>query len=315
MSVEKLKNQATQMEKELKELLDSIKAKRLEFHALNYFTTQQLLQIRRDLGNLKQDSTREVTPQLLSLLSSFSLHITSDVIKNVVEVVCTIFNEQKDNYEEQESKNELQQPLAAEVSVPSEPEKVEHNLVTNECVDKGNELTSLIENLSKDEEDIFEQLKDVFEYSDLVCYKAVKHAFASNSDDVLEKAMMWCFKISSQYENEEDVTSFPSVSINEISNTEDSSHQDVQFEATKKTPPKENIDIKHPVVQKLIESNFTPELSIKGAKKFGGNFEQAFEWCLKCENKNNEPQEEPSFISYSSFIPVSQVEEAVESVR
>ena len=332
MTVEKLTGQAAGMEKELKDLLDSINKQRLEFHALNYFTTQQLLQIRRELGNLKQDSTREITPSLYSLLSSFSLYITSDEIKDAVEVVCSILNEQEANEQEginekQESNNEafeVQVPLATEASITTEtcvttqPELPQYNSVNDEHVGQENSVKELIENLSKDEEEIFEQLHDDLEYSDIVCYKAVKYAFSSNSDDKLNEAMKWCLENSSQYEN--DAITTPSVSsddknvnINVSNNTQEPSYRDAPSEMNK-SPPKENIDIKHLVVQKLIKSNFTPELAIKGARMFNGNFEQAFEWCLKSENKNIEPQQS-SFVSFSSVLPVPQFELAMDTVR
>ena len=327
MTVEKLTDQAAGMEKELKDLLDSINEQRLQFHALNYFTTQQLLQIRRELGNLKQDSTREVTPSLYSLLSSFSLYITSDEIKGAIEAVCSILNEQEAIYEKQESKNEafeVQIPLATEASITTEtcvtaqPELPQYNSVNDEHVGQENSLKELIENLSKDEEEIFEQLHDALEFSDIVCYKAVKHVFSSNSDDKLNEAIEWCFENSSQYEN--DAIATPSVSsddknvnINISNNTQEPSYRDAPSEMNK-SPPKENIDIKHLVVQKLIKSNFTPELAIKGARMFNGNFEQAFEWCLMSENKNIEPQQS-SFVSFSSVLPVPQFEIAMDTVR
>ena len=313
------------MENELTHLLDSINGQRVQFHALNYFTTQQLLQIRQELGNLKQDSTRAVTPQLHSLLSSFSLFITSNDIKNAVETVCSLLNEQEAIYEKQESRNEaieVQLPLAtdheavtaAEVHVTTQPEQTQSNDEYVGEADSQNKLQLLIENLSEDEEEIFEQLHDL-EYIDIVCYKAVKHAFSSNNDNKLNEAMKWCFENSSQYENDDIAT--PSISpvqdVNvNIDNTQEPSHGDAQFETV--IPPKENIDIKHLVVQKLIQSNFTPDLAIKGARKFNGNFEQAFEWCLKSENKNIEPQQS-SLVSFSSVLPVPQIEIAVDTVR
>ena len=335
VSVEELIDQAANMEKELKELLDLINKQRLEFHALNYFTTQQLLQIRRELGNINQDSTREVTPQLHSLLSCFSLDITSDDIKNVVETVCILFNEQEAIYEKQESVNEafeVQLPLAANTSVATEtivvaePEQNEHETVIDMHSNEGtsqNDLKLLIENLSQDEEDLFEQLHDA-EFSDIVCYYAVKHAFSSNSDNKLNEAMTWCFENFSKFDNDNDddiAVAVASVSADDHSvnnknisdNTEELFHKDTQFEMNN-TPPKENIDIKHAVVQKLIESNFTPELSIKGARMFNGNFEQAFEWCIKAENKNDEPQQS-SFVGFSSIMPGVQVDVAVDPVR
>ena len=320
VTVEKLTDQAANMENELKDLLDSIKEQRLKSHALNYFTTQQLLQIRCELGNLKQDSTAEVTSQLYSLLSIISLHITSDDIKNVVEAVC--FNEQEPIYEKQVSINEaseVQLPLATEVNEATEAmelEQNEHDGVTNECMDDQAKLKLAIESLSKEEENVFEQLQNV-DFSEVVCYEAVKYVFSSDYDDKLEKAMEWCFKYSSQYENDDFTAASVSTDFSVTKNITDTNVEmfckDTQLQ-TNKTPPKKDIDIKHVVVQQLIESNFTPEIALKGARMFDGNFDKAFEWCLKSESKSVEPQQ-LSFLSYSSVIPVSQVDVTVDTVK
>ena len=210
MSVEKLTEQAANMENELKGLRDSINEHRLEFHALNYFTTQQLLQIRRDLGNLRQDDTAKVTPQLHSLLRRFSLHITSNDIKNEVEAVCYLFNEQEAICKKQEDTKEVfevELPLVARANVATELAVNEHEAVTDEPMDKGDsqsELKLAIENLSNEEEELFEQLQDL-DYSDTVCYNAVKHAMLSKSDDKLTEAMTWCFNNASQYDIKNEV--------------------------------------------------------------------------------------------------------------
>ena len=206
MSVEKLTEQAANMENELKGLLDSINEHRLEFHALNYFTTQQLLQIRRELGNLRQDGTAKVTPQLHSLLRSFSLHITSSDIKNEVEAVCYLFNEQEAICKKQESTKEafeVELPLVTRANVATELVVNEHEAVTDERMDEEdsqNKLKLAIESLSNEEEELFEQLQGL-DCSDIVCYNAVKHAMLSKSDNKLNEAIIWCFKNASQYNN------------------------------------------------------------------------------------------------------------------
>ena len=291
------------MENELKDLLDSIKEQRLKFHALNYFTTQQLLQIRHQLGNLKQDNSAEVTPQLHSLLSTFSLDITSDDIKDIVERVCKIPESVNESFEA-----EPELPLIAGGSVATEVEQNEYATLTNGCTDTGNsqhELKLPIENLSKEEEELFEQLLDL-DYSDVVCYDAVKHVFSSNSDDKLTDAMTWCFKNASQYD---EITTTDGVSTDQGVNesvtvaNEVLLHKDTQSEMDK-TSSNKDIDVNHVVVQKLIQSNITPELAIKGARMFNGNFKQAFEWCSKSNKADTESQQKSSIVGFSSILPV-----------
>ena len=307
-----LREQAINMENELKDLLDSIKEHRLKFHALNYFTTQQLLQIRRHLGDLKQDSKAEVTAQLHSLLSTFSLHITSDNIKNAVnkkEAICTT----------QESINETtckaQLPSTVEASAATELGPNEQETMTSECMGDGNSQHKLklqIENLSKEEEEIFEQLLDL-EYSNMVCYNAVKQVFSSNSVDKLTEAITWCFKNASQYDDisTDSISTDHGVKTNITVISEGSFQKEIQLKM-EETPLEEDININHVVVQKLIESKIATELAIEGAKIFNGDFKQAYEWCLKSKEKNTEPQQQSSLVN---VLPLAQLNVAEDLVR
>lgn len=101
VSVEKLSKQAASMEKELNNLLKSVDKQRRNFHALNYFTTKQLLLIRHDFGKLKQDQTIVVTPQVFSLLRSFSWQITLDKIINTISTVSALPSEQETNHDKE----------------------------------------------------------------------------------------------------------------------------------------------------------------------------------------------------------------------
>jgi len=302
VSVEELRDQAASMEEELSNLRKSVNEQRQNFHAFNYFTTQQLLQIRRDLGNLKQDNTTDVTPQLFSLLKSFSWQITTEEIKDKVTTVGAVFSKQESIHEnEQDYTFEV---LETEIVEHVNIDNLEESQPPNSEDDCHKNLNELIENLSKDEEEIFEQLRG-YEYSDLVCYKAVQHAFSlnvnGNNDDLLDAAMDWCFDNANQYNKDVNI----SPDVNKSINTAELSQHEVKIAV----PPKVIYDVKHPVVQELLKLNFTPELAIKGTKLCNGNFEQASEWCLNAETENDNLQQS-LFASIGNVIPVLQSDKA-----
>ena len=300
ISIETLTNQATSMEAELNSTLGLINEQRHKFHALNYFTTQQLLQIRCELGILKQNKSAEVTPQLFSLITSFSLQITANDIKNIMEEVCTsssIFMKNENEVVE------LQSPRDKIFEGIFGANEKENQLAVDEKEHK--ELSELIQELTSDEGEIFVQLLDLG-YSKVACYHAVKHAFSSTEnakiDDILDVAMDWCFDNANRYKND---------SINREETMPD---LDKPAEAKKTTMTKDNITISHAAVQKLLELGFTPELSLKGAKLCNGDFDQASEWCLNAETSNDE-MEQPLFPSLEDSTSILSSDETVEVIR
>lgn len=79
--VDQLQTMASGMETDLGKWKDEVQDTRGKFYQLNYFTTQQLLQLRRELGRFKDPSNRgTIKPQVMALLQSISRDITSDVV-------------------------------------------------------------------------------------------------------------------------------------------------------------------------------------------------------------------------------------------
>ncbi len=91
-----LQSLAKEMELELCEWIDSVKRARDEFYELNYFTTKQLLILRKELGRFKRNPDPDVCHQrpttVLALLHSISPAI--DELPEVIqEVVCESLHE------------------------------------------------------------------------------------------------------------------------------------------------------------------------------------------------------------------------------
>ena len=95
--VEKLQCQASEMEKDLEDWKAELSSHRDQFYELNYFTTPQLLSLREELGQFKTspNSTKPVKSEVMSLLQCLSREITSNLVKDEVQVVCAILQEQE----------------------------------------------------------------------------------------------------------------------------------------------------------------------------------------------------------------------------
>ncbi len=92
-----LRDQAKEMEDELSKWKEMVKEKRHDFYELNYFSTLQLLTLRRELGTLK-NSQAVVPPNIITLLQSISSQITSTLVCDVVHGIASVpISEAKDD--------------------------------------------------------------------------------------------------------------------------------------------------------------------------------------------------------------------------
>ena len=94
--VDTLQQQAKDMEEELQVWEDQVRQTREQYYELNYYTTLQLLTLRKELGRLKTSGQprayTQINPHILALLESISTEITS---ADVWEVVMSITAEQQ----------------------------------------------------------------------------------------------------------------------------------------------------------------------------------------------------------------------------
>lgn len=81
-----LQEHAKCMEDELYEWKSTVKYARHMFYELNYYTTLQLLSLRKELGAVKQAKKgASVSPSVLALLESISPQVTSNAVCDVIQ--------------------------------------------------------------------------------------------------------------------------------------------------------------------------------------------------------------------------------------
>ncbi len=82
--VKELQAYAKKMEEDLNMWENEVKESRSRHYELNYYTTLQLLRLRKELGLVQLNPTKLVDPQILALLESISPKMTSDSVQNVI---------------------------------------------------------------------------------------------------------------------------------------------------------------------------------------------------------------------------------------
>ena len=87
--VELLQVHAKQMEEALKDWQVEIQFARTQYYQLNYYTTHQLLTLRREFGQYKVSYSYCVPPNVLALLHSVSPLITNSTVRDTVLKVTT----------------------------------------------------------------------------------------------------------------------------------------------------------------------------------------------------------------------------------
>ncbi len=88
--ISELQDQAKIMENELSEWKEMVKEKRRDFYELNYFSTLQLLTLRKELGTIKNFSRAVISPNVIVLLQSISSQITSGLVCDIVHGVASV---------------------------------------------------------------------------------------------------------------------------------------------------------------------------------------------------------------------------------
>ena len=94
--VDKLQDIAKEMEDDQHEWKEEIRKTRQEFYHLNYYTTKQLLSMRRELGRFKdgiQDQT--IKPEVMALLRSISREVNQDIVKEHLYNIILLLGEQE----------------------------------------------------------------------------------------------------------------------------------------------------------------------------------------------------------------------------
>jgi hypothetical protein len=210
--VNSLKNIAKQMECGLEDWKRKVEGSRKDHYELNYYTTLQLLGLRKELALVRSKAGKQCSPEVLALLQSISPDLTFEDVQDAISLQESSSEELRSNHSAEEEYNdgeeELNQfsistSLAMDQSVQNSqdspgsagipPSSESHNSTPSEVDEEHNMLAGPA---VLKEEDLEAQQRDI--YTDLVGYQCyskelvLKALEISSSEANLYDIQHWC---------------------------------------------------------------------------------------------------------------------------
>ena len=204
-NVEALAAQARIMEDELQDWENEVKEIRAEYCELNYFTTLQLVTLRRDLGDLKSDraNVSAVSPQVLSLLQSVSIDISPQTVVRAVREVAALSLQSR--HKSISSRSAVVHSQSHDASLSSNQIKAEHQDAEGTKTSKTEKKAKysshksklMIKKLSDEKQEILMHVVDHFGFPQLLVLKAFEECKGEvNRYDIQN----WCMENAEKYQ-------------------------------------------------------------------------------------------------------------------
>jgi hypothetical protein len=223
------------MEEELSKWEDDVKGQRDSFYELNYYTTVQLLTLRRELGKLKDSSkSASISPEVLALLQSISSEVSDSHVSGALNEVLV------------EPKREPEPAVAMEMH-PDSPDKAEAGNIAEVSLSAADDVSGDVDPLEPkedgdtdqapmlSEDDLSEELRGYvatisfrFSYSRQLVLKAIEVLGKDSTQIDYEK---WCVENDDNYsfEGQEASSDEDSESDSDSSGTTSSDDEDNEF--------------------------------------------------------------------------------------
>ena len=202
--VDVLQQQAKAMEAELHEWQYNVKTTRLEFYELNYYTTRQLLMLRKEFGAVKNLEVPAVSPNSLALLQSISSKVTSEMVCDVVKCTPQSIPEGIPNAGTAEHSQEppmTSSPASPGLSMNDEiMASADHHVsarASSEAPVVHERPTLTVDDLTEDEKKILAYVVSRLECSDTLVLKAFEECRGKEMDKY--DYQNWCVEYSEKY--------------------------------------------------------------------------------------------------------------------
>lgn len=215
-TVDKLTKILKKMTKDLEDWQKKVDKAREKFYCLNYYTTQQLLMLRKELHHIRNSD--DINADALCLLQSISINVTADLIYSLL---IEIGNEDDNswNKEKWDEFNDKEDDSPALFNITSEEVHNKWDKDTQDKVDEHefssyNKITPTQEtvesaadsiiahpkltknDLTDKQRGIFDNLKNEYNFPDKLILLAFDH---SGMILIEEKVMRWCINNEKEY--------------------------------------------------------------------------------------------------------------------
>ena len=259
-NVAELNASAKEMENALEQWENEVKESRNRYYELNYYTTLQLLKLRKELGLVRLNTGRSVDQEVLSLLHSISHEINT-------ETVCSVLAELKKDRVDLQAAAELVHDNSGEIDLELEACEVqlppmisEDNSISREFSVPQTSVASpksetlgptdninphlTEQDLNSDQKEILTDLVEYQGYPRLLVLKALEECLESaNAYDIQE----WCANNEHlRFEDDEEVVSLSGDSS--TSSSSSSSSEDEEEESIFIHSPQQGVPYKHVII-------------------------------------------------------------------
>ena len=208
--IKQLQAYAKMMEDDLNSWEKKVKESRSRHYELNYYTTLQLLRLRKELGLVHQNPTKMVDPQILALLESVSPAVTSSNVQGIIGSLQRQLIDLQLQAEDSEENTQIEPVDIATTEDLSGSTKLHTESCSSMEMQPTSRLSSvkpsnrpqLTENdLNYNQKEIFTDLVEYQGYNRLLVLKAFEQLSAkSNLYDIHD----WCDEKDGEYDFEDE---------------------------------------------------------------------------------------------------------------
>jgi hypothetical protein len=285
--VKELQAYAKKMEEDLVMWENEVKKSRSHHYELNYYTTLQLLRLRKELGLVRQNPTKMVDPQILALLESISPKVSSGSVQSIIS---NLKKELLDLPLLPEENTQVEPAITEDLSdSPSESaelhtealEPVEMSSPSLSSVRTSDKPLLTKHDLTDSQNKIFTDLVEYKKYSPLLVLKAFEQLPAtSNPYDIQD----WCDEKDGTYDFEDE----------EEENNDRKASSSSGVVPKVKVIHRQIINESHPVVQQLVEEyEYDLDASIEAVVLFG-TLQRAMDYLAGKEGDSGDEMIAPS---------------------
>ena len=290
--VDKLTCILKEMSDDLEEWQNVVAKARNEFYSLNYFTTQQLLLLRRELSHFTDfNYNADLKPDVMALLQSLSNELTQ---KLVVSHIRGLSNEQED---EEEDDMELDNNNSA-VSMSLSATESETAASASKLLSSSGPLPTLsAKDLTDNQKMILENLMESFGYSEKLVLLAFERIAKPDIEEEVEK---WCTEHEEDYkyddnEADEDIMDLFSENVfdNEFQSSLNADHKLIELplireKAAVKVREVIPVNEEHPKVKEMLLLGYLLEQALEAVETYPDNTEKAMEYIDSLDDTNDE---------------------------
>ncbi|XP_019853235.1 PREDICTED: E3 ubiquitin-protein ligase RNF213-like [Amphimedon queenslandica] len=272
---------------DLEEWQGEVAEARNQFYCLNYYTTQQLLLLRKELSHFTDHNyCGDLKPDVLALLQSLSKDISHQDPHKVVTYIREIF----DNWDEENEDSLKLDPSIDESYLPDTApnESREADIIASKLhsssVPYYPQLTS--SDLTQKQSVILDNLVQSFGFSEKLILLAFERVAKPDIEEAVEG---WCIEHEEDYVFDEeeigDVVECPTENNDDIENLlltpgdyHSTKSQVVERKILVRVREMVPVDREHPMVKDMILSGYSPEQALEAVEKYPDNIDKAMEY-------------------------------------